>query len=175
MKKSILSVVVSALLVTSAYAQDQGHGTVTFTGSIIDAPCSISNDTVDQSIYLGQISDATLQQNGNTGSSTPTTFEIKLVNCTLDTEDTVKATFTGAAGKAGLLGITGDAKGAGIQLTEGNGDPIVLGQETSGQTLQNGDNTLLFAAFLKGEGDIASNSIVPGSFTGITNFTLSYE
>lgn len=39
-----------------ANAADQGHGTVTFTGSIIDAPCSIAPESIDQTVNLGQIS-----------------------------------------------------------------------------------------------------------------------
>ena len=31
-----------------APAQDQGHGKITFTGSVIDAPCSIDPNSVDQ-------------------------------------------------------------------------------------------------------------------------------
>ena len=42
----------------SAFAADQGHGTVKFVGSIIDAPCSIHPDSENQTVPLGQISTA---------------------------------------------------------------------------------------------------------------------
>lgn len=115
-----------------ANAQDQGHGKVTFTGSIIDAPCSINPDSIDQTVGMGQISNVALKANGNTGTSVPRNFEIKLENCDVSTLKTVKTTFTGAEGATdGSLGITGTAKGASIILTNGDGQ-----QSNSAKRLQ---------------------------------------
>lgn len=152
-----------------ATAADAGHGKVTFKGSIIDAPCSISPDSVDQTVQLGQISNVALKDGG---TSAPKNFEIKLESCSLSTLKTVTTTFTGSAGANDGLGITGTAKGASIIITDGKGAPVKLGTATAAQTLQNGKNTLSFAAYLKGEG--TSVDIVPGDFTGITDFTLAY-
>lgn len=52
---------VSALAVQS----NQGHGTVKFTGEIIDAPCSISSDSIKQEIDLGQVSNTSLAKGGS--------------------------------------------------------------------------------------------------------------
>lgn len=153
-----------------ATAADSGHGTVKFHGFIIDAPCSIDSQSADQTVEMGDISSDSLKAGGN---STPSPFTINLKNCSLDTANTVKATFTGAEGANGNLGITGDAKGASIVLTDGAGTKIRLGEETDGQTLQDGDNSLMFSAYLQGDG--ASTTVTPGEFTSITNFTLAYE
>ncbi|HBE9082024.1 fimbrial protein [Serratia fonticola] len=155
--------------------KDQGHGTVTFTGSIIDAPCSIDPDTIDQTVNLGQVSNVALQDDGNTGTSTPKFFEIRLEKCNIGAAGkSVTAKFTGAKGVPdGSLGIAGSAKGASIIMTDGDGQLIKLGDATAAQTLQNGKNTLLFSAYLQGDG--ASATIVPGDFKSVANFTLAYQ
>ncbi|MEN4700025.1 fimbrial protein [Pantoea agglomerans] len=149
-------------------AADQGHGKVTFHGSIIDAPCSIDPDSVDQKIELGEISNVALEKSG---SSTPKPFQILLKNCSTATLKTVTSTFTGAEGVDGKLGITGEAAGAGIVLTNGDGTKITLGKATKAQTIQNGNNTLSFSAYVQGDGA----SVTPGEFNSITDFTLAYQ
>ncbi len=56
----IKSIAMATLLVlggaSAANAADQGHGKVTFKGAIIEAPCSIAPESIDQTIELGQIS-----------------------------------------------------------------------------------------------------------------------
>lgn len=44
-----------------AHAADQGHGKVNFIGSIIDAPCSIAPESLDQTVDLGQVSNVALK------------------------------------------------------------------------------------------------------------------
>jgi len=173
MKKLVIAVAMaSGMVMGSASAADQGHGTVTFIGSIIDAPCSISPDSVDQTVNLGEVSNVALK---NGGTSEPQPFDIKLEQCDTSTLKTVQATFTGApsAGNPDLLGITGTAKGASIAITNGSGEVITLGTPSPAQTLQNGNNTLAFSAYLQGDG--ASATVVPGSFQSVADFTLSYQ
>ncbi|MCA6222045.1 fimbrial protein [Photorhabdus antumapuensis] len=152
----------------------QGHGTVTFTGSITDAPCSITPETVDQVVPMGSISSASLK-NGGRSSSTP--FKISLDNCTTETISTVTTTFVGAkssiTGGDGLLGIEGVAKGAGIAITDAGGNKIKLGTPSPAVALHDGDNDLHFAAYL--QGDTSPDAVVPGNFTGIANFQLTYQ
>lgn len=155
--------------------KDQGHGTVTFIGSIIDAPCSIDPDTIDQTVNLGQVSNVALAENGGKGTSTPKNFEIRLEKCNIgDKGKSVTAKFTGAeGGTKGMLGMTGTAKGASIAMTDGKGQLINLGTDTEAQALQNGKNTLMFAAYVQGDG--ASSAITPGDFKSVANFTLAYQ
>lgn len=165
-------------LMANAAVKDQGHGTVTFTGSIIEAPCSITPETKDQTVPLGQVSNVALK---NGGHSTPKNFYIKLENCELTSAEpgknnTVTVTFTGANSVDGadLLGITGTAKGAGIALTDGSGKLIKLGSPTSAQSLGNKNNTLSFAAYLQGS-SADDAVIVPGEFQSVADFTLAYQ
>ncbi|CAI1820406.1 fimbrial protein [Serratia plymuthica] len=165
-------------MMANAAVKDQGHGTVTFKGAIIDAPCSITPETVDQTVNLGQVSNVALKAGGQ---STPKNFQIKLENCELTTAETgknnaVAITFTGASsvGDSKLLGITGTAKGAGIAITDGSGQLIELGKASSAQALGNGNNTLSFSAYL--QGSKASGAVVtPGEFQSVADFTLAYQ
>jgi type 1 fimbria pilin len=178
LKKSVIAMALVLGSVSLAQAASsvvpQGNGTVTFKGSIVDAPCSIDPDSLDQTVQLGQVSNVALADGG---TSIPQNFDIRLTGCALGTAKTVKTTFTGAAdpnssgGKA--LGITGTAKGAGIILTDAAGAQITLGTATTAQTIQNGNNTLQFSAYL--QGDTTGPAITPGDFQGVTDFTIAYQ
>lgn len=176
MKKVILATLISGAMSTSVLAADLGHGKINFSGSIIDAPCSITADTDGQTVELGQISNMALVDGGK---SSPSSFDINLENCDLTgLTKGVQLTFTGAA--AGFdtsnktLGIVGTGSGAGIQITNGGGNVVTLGEPTSFQNIQPGNNTLRFSAYLVGNGE-GIESITPGDFTSVADFTLSYE
>ncbi|AHV36780.1 fimbrial protein [Aeromonas dhakensis] len=167
----------SMLLCGTAFAAgNTGSGKVTFNGEIINAPCSVAPESVDQVVEMGQISTKELA-NGGESNSKP--FSIKLLNCEIsDQEDAVKVTFSGAKDPvdSSLLVIGGgDAKGAGIKMTAPGGAAIVLGTPTAAFGLVNGDNELPFSAVLKGYADQTTNPLQAGAFTAVTNFTLSYE
>lgn len=166
LNKIMLAAVMAFGVSSLAHAADQGHGKVTFSGSIIDAPCSIAPESLDQTVELGAISNVALK---NGGKSTPRNFQIKLENCELTAKDpgknnTVALTFSGSASEADskLLGITGTAKGAGIAITDGAGTNIELGKPSKARELQNGANTLSFAAYLQGS-SASTAVIVPAS------------
>lgn len=173
MKKfASLFVLASGLTVFGAQAEDQGSGRVTFTGSIIEAACSVNPESSDQEVDLGQIAASQLADNG---SSTPRNFEILLENCALDSEkaNTVTVTFGGSAADSTnqLLGITGTASGAGVAVTDGSGTQITLGQATAARELLEGSNTLSFSAYLQG----ISDEISTGEFQSVADFTLAYQ
>ncbi|MGQ3664455.1 fimbrial protein [Citrobacter braakii] len=156
-----------------ATAADQGHGTVTFEGSIVDAPCSINSDSVDQTVQLGQVAASSLEDGG---TSTPAKFSIKLGGCDVTTiTDGVSITFTGNADATTAdnlaFGAGSSAKGASIALADGEGKVIPLGTTSDPIALNGGDNTLNFQAYLVG----GTASVTPGSFTSVTNFTLAYN
>ncbi|MBM7016684.1 fimbrial protein [Enterobacter cloacae] len=148
----------------------QGHGTVHFKGEIIDAPCSIAQESVDQTVELGQVSSAALK---NGGTSTPVSFSIDLQNCDISTIKTVTATWSGTpdTNLQTAWGISGTASGAAIILRDASEKEISLGQETSPTTLTADNTTIAMSAFLKGDG----NTVVPGAFTGVADYVLSYQ
>ena len=159
---------------------DAGSGTVTFRGSIIDAPCSITQESQFQTVEMGQVSNAALTDGRR---STPRPFQIELNGCDVSVLKTAKATFTGTeSGSTGMLAITGSARGASLAIADSNGTLIPLGTESTAQELSNGDTSLLFSAYLQGnvapgvgeEPGVAA-PIVPGDFETFANFTLAYQ
>ncbi|CNI75243.1 MULTISPECIES: fimbrial protein [Yersinia] len=172
LNKTILAAGLVLGFASMANAADQGQGTVTFNGSIIDAPCSIAAGSDSQTVEMGQISNVALQ---NGGKSQSRVFDIKLENCDITTLKTVTTTFGGAESAAvpGLLGITGVAEGAGIAIVDGTGSVITLGTATAEQTLVTGNNTLAFSAYL--QGSTVADAIKPGTFSSVADFTLAYQ
>ncbi|EHE7040241.1 fimbrial protein [Salmonella enterica subsp. enterica serovar Newport] len=128
---------------TSAFAAgdaisttDAGHGTIQFTGSVIDAPCSIVPESQNIQVNLGQVNLKTLNQQGKTSSSVP--FSINLTGCSFATPappnttvqySKVAVTFPGtsspsveAAKKGEITNGAADAAGnVVIQLLYGDG------------------------------------------------------
>ncbi|HCH49133.1 MAG TPA: fimbria A protein [Proteus sp.] len=152
--------------------KDQGHGTVKFVGSIIDAPCSITPDTENQTVPLGQVATSALKDGGRSNSRD---FKISLTNCTTETYKSVQTTFTGSEATdilAGSLGIEGIAKNAAVVITDAGGQQIKLGTPSAAQTLRDGNNDLNFAAYLQGS---TAEAAVPGDFTAIATFALTYQ
>lgn len=102
-------------------------------------------------------------------------FKISLENCTTETYKTVQTTFTGSEATEvleGSLGIEGIAKNAAVVITDAGGKQIKLGTPSAAQNLRDGNNDLNFAAYLQGS---ASEAAVPGDFTAIATFALTYQ
>ena len=177
MKLKTLSAVVGLALVMAsgaAMAANQGQGTVTFKGSIIDAPCSITPDTVDQTVNLGQVSSKALQ---NAGTSSPQQFQIKLEGCDVSAlaNKTVTTAFSGVADGDNLKLQGGTAAGAAIVIEDSVGKAIKINDATGAtpEGITDGTNALHFSAYLKG--DQASGAIKTGDFTSVASFVLAYQ
>lgn len=160
-------------------AVDQGGGQLSFSGSIIDAPCSISSESVKQDIQLGAISKVALSKTG--GHSTPVDIKIKLENCDFADEEgkqaknNVSVTFNGTAATsdATMLTLAGNASDAGIVFTDSVGNKIKLGT-ASPQVKLTDDATLKFAAYVQAS-TASGAKIVPGDFTAVANFQMAYN
>lgn len=177
MNKLFLAVAVVIGAASGANAADvkpgpQGHGSVTFNGSVIDAPCSINSGSADQVVELGEVSNVALQAGEGTGTSVPKTFEIKLQGCSLSTAKTVITTFAANAGGDAYLAVSGTAKGIGVVIADTGGQPLTLGQPSKAATLVDGDNALRFSAYVKGNG--VAKDIIPGDFSTVADFNLNY-
>jgi type 1 fimbria pilin len=172
LNKTLVAIAMALGMTSMAHAVDEGHGKVTFSGSIVEAPCSIDPESEDQTVKLGQISQ-TLLSGG--GKSDPEAFSINLENCAV-TVNGVKVTFDGIKSKdvPDLLAIgEGTAKGAAVGITRYDGTPIKLGEATEALTLVSGDNQLKFAAYM--QGTTASEGVTAGDFKSEARFTLTYN
>lgn len=181
--KTLAGTIMAITLATSsvaAMAVDQGKGVITFKGSIIDAPCSIAQESQYQTIEMNQVSNVALK---NGGKSSPTPFKIELRGCDLGALKSATATFTGSpAGNTDLLAIKGSAKGASLAIADHKGELIKLGSPSPAQTLSDGDTFLLFSAYLQGdtipgvgEEPAKGVTIEAGDFETFANFTLAYQ
>ncbi|MGY2374350.1 fimbrial protein [Pseudomonas sp. SDO524_S393] len=169
LKTVLLSV---GLLAGSMSVANAADGTVTFLGSVHSGACSIKPDSVDQTVRLGAIAKHQLQAGGK---SEARRVLIELEGCDLTglTDNTVTTTFTGAPSAVvpGAIGTVGGAGGVGIMMTHGNA-LVELGKPTAPQIISAGDNTLEFGAYVQGA---ATDPIIPGDFSAVTNFTLAYQ
>lgn len=172
--KIAIALGLTSILTTGSVFADQGSGQITFSGTIIDAACSIASDSENQEIDLGQVSIADLTDADK--ESKPTPFDITLENCVIDdtTAKSVSLTFTGpgASFNPDILGVTGTASGVGVAIVEQNssGAYLPLGTPSSQQNLAAGSNQLHFAAVVKGDA-----APTEGDFSAVTNFTMAYQ
>ncbi|ELW7422641.1 fimbrial protein [Salmonella enterica] len=81
--KIILAMAAAGMMcASSAFAEDSGSGTINFTGSVIDAPCSVSTDSQNINVILGQVSKNRLKSESD--SSDPQKITISLLNCSFE-------------------------------------------------------------------------------------------
>lgn len=186
MKLSKIMLAIAALglvSVANAAPESQGGGTVTFTGSIVKAPCSIDSESEHQLVVLGPIGNKVLE---NGGQSLPKPFKIKLVSCDVSdlVDKTVTSTFTGTSstGNPDMFALTGDTQGASLAIVYGSNNLVKPGVAHTPLIINNGENTLNYAAYVKGDmvkdasgGPDTGATIVTGTFTTITNYTLAYQ
>lgn len=88
-RKTLLSAATVAAMMSTVPAfaapiatTDAGQGTIEFTGSVIDAPCSIVPSDQNIQVNLGQVSLKTLSGADKTSSAVPVT--INLTGCSFD-------------------------------------------------------------------------------------------
>lgn len=156
-------------------AKDMGQGVVNFKGTVIDAPCGIAPESADQSIDFGQISKSHLNLGG---TSVKKDLDIKLVNCEIGGQGkTVSVKFSGGhiAGHSGELGTAGDTNTA-IVVYDANDKQVNFdGTESNGSIhLKDGSNTLHYTAYVK-KATGAAGEVKEGSFSAVTNFSLTYQ
>ncbi|HFG3511662.1 TPA: fimbrial protein [Escherichia coli] len=155
-------------------AKNQGQGIINFKGVVIDAPCGIAPESVDQSINFGQISKAHLSASG---ISIKKNLDIKLINCdaaTLTGGGGVKVAFLGTIinGLLNELGTVGDT-GTAIVVSEASGK-LASFDGTAGVVtkLQEGNNTLRYRTWVK---KATGGVLKEGDFSAVVNFNLIYE
>ncbi|MBT0419435.1 fimbrial protein [Morganella morganii] len=148
MKKVVLALAVSSAMAMTAQAANQGGGKINFNGEVIDAACSIDANSLKQTVELGSVAKVQLAKGGK---STPVDFTIQLHNCDITDKTTTTVTFKGVAG----------------------GNVIAPGAASSAFTLNEGDNTLNFKAYMLGA--TTADTVAPGAFTATADFLMDYQ
>lgn len=186
---SIFKLAATASLVmgmaTSAWA---GNNTakVTFTGKIVDAPCSVTLATQDQTIDMGQdIGNGSLA-GGKT--SEPVSFQVDLRGCSFTTEKNMNVVFTPGDGTSTATGATdnlalmntngrGTIANASLVLADAGdvviklGDTYAQGLDMDTTGIGKAEQSLHFKAWLVGA---ATGAVGTGEFSSAANITISY-
>lgn len=175
MKKVVLAVAMASAMISGVQAKDLGHGDIKFTGSIIDAPCSIDGASGDQTVVLGQIA---AHQMAKGGKSTPVPFFIQLHDCDTTTMKSATVTFIGAANPDSTLSDTfatvGQAKNVGVAVVGPDGKVITPNGKSGQIDLVDGDNKLAFNAYVQGSAAAGADAL-PGAFSASTKFMMDYQ
>lgn len=183
-KKTLLATATTAALlgpVAAFAAGDMGQGTITFTGSVTEAPCSISAADSNLAINLGQISKKILSGTGKFG--TPVPVEIHLAGCTFEEDATTKelklskvnVKFPGLTSTTGMIPNTGDATGVAIQMMNAdNTTPVNFNTtgSTPTQMHQGNGNMLSLFARIANTGATAATA---GSVAAKVTYMLDYK
>lgn len=182
----VASVFAASVMPLASMAADpetgSNTGTITFLGSVVNTPCNIQQESLEQKVEFGQLSRKALES----GEQAEKDFQIKFTGCDFnnfsktDTGEaaavkTMKIMFTGQnyAGDANAFLATSrnNANNLGISI-----DGFKFGEETdvlSKITNKVGDNTLTFTALA--EAIDKSKAVGEGNFSAISNFRITYE
>lgn len=182
-KKTLLATATTAALlgpVAAFAAGDMGQGTITFTGSVTEAPCSISAADSNLAIDLGQISKKVLTGAGKFG--TPVPVEIHLAGCNFEEDATshalklskVNVTFPGQTSTTGMIPNTGDATGVAIQMMNADNTTAVnFATGSAGTQMHQGNgNMLSLFARIANTGATAATA---GSVAAKVTYMLDYK
>lgn len=140
-------------------------GTIHFTGEVVDAACSVSPQSADQTVPLGQVRAATMKTAGATANPTP--FNIILQDCDTTVSTNAAVSFYGPATAAGdalsVSSITtpgAAATNVGIQIIDQNEQVVKPNSDipSSAFTLIDGTNTLPFKAQFLSQGDATAGA-----------------
>lgn len=157
-------------------------GTVHFKGKLVAAPCSVSTDTSDQEVKLGEYTTHHFKTAGTLGSVVP--FQIKLEDCDTSVAQTAAVAFSGRADTTStdgsLLAVdqdmssgnAGTATNIAIQVLDNTSKPVKFDGSTfvNKTTLIDGENILKFAAQYKSTGVATA-----GDANADANFIMQYN
>ncbi|CNI17091.1 fimbrial protein [Yersinia massiliensis] len=182
LKKSALVIALaSSAFISQAFAADEGNGRIHFTGTVINAPCSIAPDSTSIDVDMGQVANKVLETGDKYSQNVQ--YDINLQDCDL-TEHTaggvtypaqskVSVTFGGIPDALSpvLLVNTGSAGGAGIRLIDTNGALLKVGDTGADVNLITGPNLITFFARVEATGA----PVTTGTIVSQATYALNYK
>ncbi|MGS0637173.1 fimbrial protein [Citrobacter sp. VF227] len=191
LKKTSLTILATAAMMWGATASAAppttgpfGSGTIHFTGTITNSPCTVAPGDDALIVSFGQISYRQLSAANDTTASQP--IVIRLTQCAFDPDtgatnpnpiglmSKVKVSFsgTGTTDNKGYVS-TGTAQNVAVQLLKSDNSTVIEANapmpDGDAQQLQTGDNQLRFFARL-----LATGAVTPGSVDSTVTYTLTY-
>jgi major type 1 subunit fimbrin (pilin) len=165
---SVSLALLAGLLMNGAHAAD---GNINFTGTILDAGCTIDPADVAQTVTLGTISRSAFESVGDVAANTG--FSIRLSACPA-TLTSANARFDGPthASDNRLLAVTGGATGVGVAIYEADSATLIpIGIRSADVTLTGEAGVLSFVAKYMATAD----TVVAGPANATSQFTISYN
>lgn len=161
-----------AVISASTGDPDAGWGTVKMQGSVIDTPCTIALDSLEQTVDMGSLPVADIIRDGR---SKHKAFVINLVNCTLTHYGnktpwtSFQITFDGRC-DGDFFGIEGAASGIALRLTDAKGLTVIPGQALPLTDITPGRMQLNYTLAL-----VANHETVkPGNYFSLIRFMFNY-
>ncbi|MGG4609856.1 fimbrial protein [Providencia sp. Me31A] len=150
---------------------NSGNGDVRMNGAIIETPCAIAMESIDQTVAFDTVPVSTLKQ---WGQGPRKQFTINIIGCRLPSEDESQEmnfgmTFDGPSEKYGFSTF-GSARGVALQIDNEQGQIIWPGQPIYWGSIVPGDRQLKYGLRL-----VSNHSVYkPGDFQSIIRFKLNY-
>lgn len=151
------------------------NGTVDISGTIQENTCTVTTDTADQIVTLGDISSKQFYQVGDV--SLPVQFSIGLENCG-SAASGVSITFTGDVdtNNRDLLALTqggGSATGIGVAVLDDHRTLVPINSASHEYTLDPQQATTMLTFY--GEMMSTSNTVTAGTVDATATFSLTYQ
>lgn len=143
-------------------------------GSIVETACAIDLGSRDQTVDMGSLSISNLLRDGQ---STARPFTIRLVNCTLEKQQSnrpdwqyFRITFDGPH-EHGLFNVNGQAKGVGLEIRDKNNTLSIPGSTMAPQQLTPGTRDLIYQLRLVAN----QQPLAAGKYNSQLAFKMDYE
>lgn len=159
--------------IISSIAMGAGQdGIVAIKGSILDVPCAIGTDAVEQTVDMGVLPVGAIRQQGR-GPIRP--FSITLTDCVLTAYDGggwqgFSIVFDGASA-GDFFTVFGEARGVVLQLQDAFGRPIIPGEPSPKHGVVQGGSKLQYGLRLVSD----ASPLRPGEYQSALQFKLEYE
>ncbi|MDG5476431.1 fimbrial protein [Citrobacter freundii] len=182
--KALLALTIATLTSSYVFADvDGGSGKITFTGTVINAPCAIQPDDIDKQVELGEVPASYINTNGhsdavdsslhlincnlpnsNNGSDVPVSkVEVTFNSDSVTTEDTSLLSNTFASG----------AQNVGVRLLDKSSTNITLGTAKSIDLISTSATQILpFMAYMQ---KIGSTDVTVGAVAATATYRLTYK
>lgn len=119
LKKTFYAALIMAGIAAKGYTAEANGANVNFTGNIVDAPCSVSLDTADQTIDMGKNIGADARKSPHSFVLAERIFSIKLEKCQFTTESNLTIMFSPTEGTEYYA--TGNKNDLGLMKTDSTG------------------------------------------------------
>lgn len=150
-------------------------GTVNFVGEVVDAACSVSTNSEDQTVILSQVRTVKLTTTGAVaGQQKP--FNIILEDCDTTVSQNAGVTFNGQADSTSTTALAntagaGSATNVALQLYGPDGQQLALGTESSTIQLQDGTNIIPLSVDYMATAGAAT----AGNVSATATFNINYS